>query len=70
MREYLEVVETLPEGALEEPEFIRVDITDRTEAEIAAIQADIEDIMSGRDYTLQGHSCGHDDGLPCRKEVR
>lgn len=70
MREYLEAVELLAEGAVEEPEFIRADITGKTEAEITSIQSDIEDVMTDRDYTLQRHYCGHDEGLPCRREVR
>jgi len=63
MRQYLEVEEIV--GFNEPFEFIRVDITDKTDAEIQAIWTAIEDIMKGKTYRLTRHDCGHDEGKSC-----
>ena len=64
MRQYVEVMELnveLPNI----PENIRADITDKTDAEIAAITRLIIEVMNGRTYRLTKHDCGHDEGLAC-----
>uniref|UniRef100_A0A6M3IYW8 Uncharacterized protein n=1 Tax=viral metagenome TaxID=1070528 RepID=A0A6M3IYW8_9ZZZZ len=63
-RVYLEALEVVPNG--ETPEFIRVDITGKTDAEVASIKADVVAIMNGKTYLLRKHFCGHEDGLACR----
>lgn len=67
MKVYLESRETVPLGI--EPEFIRADVTGRTEVEQSAIQTDIEAIMVGRSYSLVKHFCRHDDGGACTSEL-
>ena len=66
MRVYLEASELVVEPV--EPEFIRIDITDKTEAEIEAIQLDIKAIMEGKQYQLVKHQCHHDTGELCEAD--
>ncbi len=65
MRVYLEATETLPLTSLEAADFIRADITSKTDAEVEAIKSDIKDIMVGLNYQLVRHICRHDEGEPC-----
>ena len=68
MKTYIEAYELIPEDATEEPDFIRADITDRTDSEIAEIKAVIEDIIAGKEYRFIKHLCGHDENKPCSME--
>ena len=64
MRYYYEAHENVDDFEIS-PEFIRIDITDMTESEKDAVLADIKSIMSGKDYRLEYHQCGHDEGKSC-----
>lgn len=66
-RIYLEAVEVVTDETTE-PEFIRADITGKTDTEIEAIKTDIKDIMAGMNYRLMRHICRHDEGSTCRME--
>uniref|UniRef100_A0A6M3LAC4 Uncharacterized protein n=1 Tax=viral metagenome TaxID=1070528 RepID=A0A6M3LAC4_9ZZZZ len=63
MKTYLELTEVVPEE--EEPEFIRCEITDKTDTEITAIKQAMIDVMEGKKYTLTRHLCRHDEGGAC-----
>ena len=63
MRIYYEVLEIVPVD--QEPEFIRADVTDKTEAERAVILADIKDIMTGMTYILREHTHYHEEDKAC-----
>ena len=63
-RVYLEALEVVPNG--ETPEFIRVDITGKTDAEVASIKADVVAIMNGKTYILRRHLCVHEDDQTCQ----
>ena len=63
MKKYLEVEEIV--GIDEEAEFIRSEITDKTDAEIAKIKQAMIDIMSGKTYQLREHLCGHEERGKC-----
>lgn len=56
MLEYLEILETVEEN----PEFICSDVTDFTDILKADVQVKMEDIMSGKHYSLVTHYCYHD----------
>jgi len=49
-------------------DFIRIDITDMTELERTAVLNEIKSIMSGKDYRLVYHECGHENRLRCSME--
>ena len=68
MRIYFEAAETVPIDSEISGEFIRADITDKTDAEIAEIRSAIEGIMAGVNYRLTKHTCGHDEGKSCITE--
>ena len=68
MRLYLEASEIIPELSLEESDFIRADITDKADAEVAEIKALIQEIMAGKQYSLTRHFCEHDEGKSCKTE--
>ena len=57
MKFYLEAKEIV--GDDEQAEFIRSDITDMTDAEIAEVKAAMQDIMKGTTYKMFHHTCGH-----------
>ena len=66
MRQYVEAVEIVE--VPDTPENIRADITDKTDAEIAAITRLIIEVMNGRTYRLTKHDCYHDEpekNIPC-----
>ena len=72
MRLYYEAQEIV--GFEEDSEFIRANVTDMTDKEKEDTLQAIKDVMSGKEYRLTEHICGHDEGLPCtrleRVEVR
>ena len=66
MRLYVDAVEIVEFPVT--PENIRADITDKTDAEIAAITRLIIEVMNGRTYRLTKHDCYHDEpnsNIPC-----
>ena len=68
MKHYLEAVEIIDslDGL---GDFIRADITDKTLAEVIAIQTAIDDVMNGTHYQLKRHICGYEDNKPCIIEL-
>ena len=62
VKEYLEVLETVPVG--QEGDFIRVDITDMTSQEVTIIQGSLRDLMSSKTYVATLHTCHHDEAVP------
>jgi len=60
MRPYVEALE-LNIGLPDSPEFVRADITDKTDIEIAAITKAVIDVMGDKVYRLTRHDCGHDE---------
>ena len=69
MRLYYECTEVLPEDSMEEPDFVRMDITDKSEDERAEILDAIKEQFDGKKYMLQLHYCRHDEYKPCVVEV-
>ena len=67
MKKYLEITEVVP--IFETSEFIRCEITDKTDTEITAIKQAMIDVMSGKDYRLTRHLCRHDEGGACELTV-
>lgn len=65
MKYYYEAKEILPEDVIEAGEFIRIDVSDMTDAERVSILQSIKDIMSGKKYILTLHNCYHEDGGAC-----
>ncbi len=59
MRLYLEAKEIAEEGG----EFVRLDVTDKTQAEQDSILTALKDFMSGLSCNFIKHSCWHD-GTP------
>ena len=66
MKTYLEITEVVT--IFETPEFIRCDVTDKTEVEISRIKDAMVDIMSGKNYRLVEHLCRHDESGACTME--
>ena len=69
MRRYVDAMELNVEIP-DTPENIRADITDKTDAEIAAITRLIIEVMYGRTYRLTKHDCWHDESeknIPCQE---
>lgn len=68
MRTYLEAMESsaLPET---EPDFLRIDITGYTEAEISGIKSEIASVMDSVPYDLTRHYCYHDEGGSCTRQT-
>jgi hypothetical protein len=64
---YVEAYEILPPEAVEEPDFIRVDVTGLSEGEVQNIISVVRELMSGTSYILQLHLCYHDEDpvKPC-----
>jgi hypothetical protein len=66
MKIYLELLEVLPEGSAEEPDFIRIDVTEWSQSDIdTAIQLMREHAQTYEHYVIQIHYCLHDTGAPC-----
>lgn len=69
MRLYYECFEILPEDTTEEPDFVRIDITDKSEAERAEILSAIKEQFKDKKYILRLHYCKHEEHEPCVVEV-
>ena len=70
MRLYYECIEVLPEDTTEEePDFVRIDITDKSEDERAEILDVIKEQFKGKKYMLRLHKCRHDENKPCEARV-
>ena len=69
MRLYYECIEVLPEDTTEEPDFVRIDITDKSEAERAEILSAIKEQFKDKKYILRLHYCKHEEHEPCVVEV-
>ena len=65
--EYLEAAEVM--GSDEEGEFIRVEVTGKSAAQIEAVRLALEATMVGKVYQLARHQCNHDEGKSCLVEV-
>ena len=71
MRKYLEAIEIPPKGSPEAymPEFIRLDATDKEEAQVLQ---DLRDMLDpDKQYIIRRHYCYHDEepNKPCRIEA-
>ena len=64
MRVYYECFEILPEDTTEEPDFVRIDITDKSETEKKEILSAIKEQFEGKKYMLRLHYCKHDQYKP------
>ena len=67
MRLYYEAYEVLPEDSAEEPDFVRIDVTDLSESErLDALEA-IREQFAGKKYVIYLHKCYHDEDpkKPC-----
>jgi len=70
MRIYLELMEILEEIATEEPDFIRVDVTEWSPKDVdVAINLLLDQAQAYKHFTLQKHYCGHEEGEPCHAET-
>jgi hypothetical protein len=70
MRTYLELIEAQAEGAGGEADFIRIDVTGWSEADVEqAVSLLREHAGAYGSYVLQRHYCGHDSGAPCSVEI-
>lgn len=47
MRVYIEAIEKMPPDSIEEPEFIRIDITRYSEQEIDEVIVNVKELMKG-----------------------
>lgn len=63
MRIYLEALETAAINT--EAEFVRADVTGMGKTEVDAVKAATKDVMSGRTYTFQRHTCRHEESGVC-----
>jgi len=67
MRTYCEALEIVPLDV--EPDWIRADITDMTDAETLVVQKDMEDVMKGKHYKLSMHYCPHEERGLCKVKL-
>ncbi len=61
MKKYLEIGERAEPGQ-GLPDFLRIEITDKTDSETAEIKKAMLDVLSG---TVKLHICGHEDRQAC-----
>jgi hypothetical protein len=70
MRIYLEFIEILSEGSMEEPDFIRVDVTDYSADDLNAMISYFRELAQYySNCVIQKHYCYHEDDLPCSIDV-
>jgi hypothetical protein len=67
LRVYVEAFEVLQPEAAEEPDFIRVDVTDASASEVQNVISMVRELMKGANYILLLHYCYHDEDpvRPC-----
>ena len=65
MRVYYECTEIVAESSTTEPDFIRIDITEKSEDERLEILSAIRDQFKNKKYQLVIHYCHHDENKPC-----
>jgi hypothetical protein len=67
LRVYVEAIETLQPETVEEPDFVRVDVTGLSEREVQEVISIVRELMKGTSYILQLHYCYHDEDpiKPC-----
>jgi hypothetical protein len=67
LRVYVEAYEQLPPEVMEEPDFIRIDVTGLSEREVQDVIDVVRELMKGTSYILQLHYCYHDEDpvKPC-----
>ena len=66
-RIYLEAKEQVALG--QDAEFVRLDVTAKTQAERDAILVSLKDYMTGITTTFTSHTCNHDAGQSCSSVV-
>lgn len=71
MRVYIEAMEIVEgdEEFTEELDFVRIDVTEKTEQEREEIIQAIREQFAGKKYLLQLHICRHDEGEACSVSV-
>ena len=70
MRVYLEFMEILPGESTEEPDFIRVDVTDYSADDLNTMTSYfIELSQYYSNCIIRKHYCYHEDGKPCYIEM-
>lgn len=67
MRVYVEAYEQLPPEAVEEPDFVRIDVTGLSDQKVQDVINIVRELMRGTSYILQLHYCYHDEDpvKPC-----
>ena len=68
MQIFLEATESVV-AIDDSPEFIRAEITGKSEVQIVEIKETVKAIMAGVNYTLKRHICGHEENGACIFEV-
>lgn len=67
MRIFLEAIEAKQSGTEDEGDFIRIDITD---GDLQEALKDLRKILDPhKQYVIQKHYCGHDEGKACTVEI-
>jgi len=70
MRVYVEMFEVVSEEEIREGDFIRVDVTGKTDEEIQNTINEVLEIASRYEkVVVQIHECGHDEGKQCDTKV-
>ena len=73
MIDYFELTEIV-ENETQQPEFIRVNVDELTEEQRNTKLAEIESLVTCKNYRISLHRCGHLEGKPCTatllKEVK
>jgi hypothetical protein len=69
LRVYVEAIEITTDEN-ENPDFVRIDVTGKTDSEINEIIEVVKELMAGTSFDLYIHYCRHDESGPCsRKEL-
>jgi hypothetical protein len=70
MRKYLELVEVLPEGSVEEADFIRIDVTEWSDEDVKqAIELLRKHAEVYEHYIIQVHYCYHEESGSCSVSI-
>ena len=65
----MRIYQEAQEQGIGETEFVRLDVTDKTQAERDAILVSLKDFMTGVTSVFTKHTCYHDEGKSCQSEV-